>query len=121
PRCEARGAGHAPEESPGPSDDQEAARLRRSHPPAPSAAPHPACRRVERPDRQRLSTNPAPRGPSVSKPLIQTTGRRKESVARVRLRPGTGKITVNGREFDNYFGVLTHRVIAKEPLRLTQT
>ncbi len=57
----------------------------------------------------------------MSKPLIQTTGRRKESVARVRLRPGTGKITVNGRDFDSYFGVLTHRVIAKEPLRLTQT
>jgi small subunit ribosomal protein S9 len=57
----------------------------------------------------------------VSKPLIQTTGRRKESVARVRLRPGTGKVTVNGRDFDSYFGVLTHRVIAKEPLRLTQT
>ncbi|HEY1740329.1 MAG TPA: 30S ribosomal protein S9 [Acidimicrobiia bacterium] len=68
-----------------------------------------------------MSTNPAPRGPSVSKPLIQTTGRRKESVARVRLRPGTGKITVNGRDFDAFFGVLTHRVIAKEPLRLTQT
>ena len=57
----------------------------------------------------------------MSKPLIQTTGRRKESVARVRLRPGTGKITVNGRDFDSFFGVLTHRVIAKEPLRLTQT
>jgi len=57
----------------------------------------------------------------VSKPLIQTTGRRKESVARVRLRPGTGKITVNGREFEKFFGVLTHQVIAKEPLRLTQT
>ena len=57
----------------------------------------------------------------MSKPLIQTTGRRKESVARVRLRPGTGKIVVNGRDFDEFFGVLTHRVIAKEPLRLTQT
>jgi small subunit ribosomal protein S9 len=57
----------------------------------------------------------------VPKPLIQTTGRRKESVARVRLRAGTGKIVVNGRDFDQFFGVLTHRVIAKEPLRLTQT
>ncbi len=57
----------------------------------------------------------------MPKPLIQTTGRRKEAVARVRLRPGTGKITVNGRDFDAFFGVLTHRVIAKEPLRLTQT
>jgi small subunit ribosomal protein S9 len=57
----------------------------------------------------------------LSKPLIQTTGRRKESIARVRLRAGTGKIVINGRDFDQFFGVLTHRVIAKEPLRLTQT
>ncbi|HVJ96713.1 MAG TPA: 30S ribosomal protein S9 [Acidimicrobiia bacterium] len=57
----------------------------------------------------------------MSKPLIQTTGRRKEAIARVRLRPGTGKITVNGVEFEKYFPILTHQVIAKEPLRLTQT
>ncbi len=57
----------------------------------------------------------------MSKPLIQTTGRRKESIARVRLRAGSGKIVINGREFEQFFGVLTHRVIAKEPLRLTQT
>jgi len=57
----------------------------------------------------------------VSKPLIQTTGRRKEAIARVRLRPGTGKITVNGVEFEKYFPILSHQVIAKEPLRLTQT
>ena len=57
----------------------------------------------------------------MSKPLIQTTGRRKEAVARVRLRPGTGKIVVNGRDFAAYFPILTHQVIAKEPLRLTQT
>ena len=37
------------------------------------------------------------------KPLSQSTGRRKESVARVRLRPGTGVVTVNGRSFENYF------------------
>ena len=57
----------------------------------------------------------------MSKPLIQTTGRRKESIARVRLRPGTGKVIVNGREIAVYFPILTHQVIAKEPLRLTQT
>lgn len=57
----------------------------------------------------------------MPKPLIQTTGRRKEAVARVRLRPGTGAITVNGRPFDNYFGLMTHRVAAVEPLRITQT
>jgi len=57
----------------------------------------------------------------VTKPLIQTTGRRKSAVARVRLRPGTGAITINGRPFENVFPVLTHRVVATEPLRLTQT
>ena len=57
----------------------------------------------------------------MSKPLIQTTGRRKESITRVRLRPGTGQIVVNGRKFEEYFPILTHQVIAKEPLRLTQT
>ena len=57
----------------------------------------------------------------MPKPLIQTTGRRKEAVARVRMRNGTGKITVNGRTFESYFPILTHQVIAKEPLRLTQT
>ncbi len=50
--------------------------------------------------------------------LIQTTGRRKEAVARVRLRPGTGTITINGRAFDNYFPSATHRQIVMEPLRL---
>ena len=57
----------------------------------------------------------------MTKPLIQTTGRRKESIARVRLRPGTGVIKVNGREFECYFPILTHQVVATEPLRLTQT
>jgi small subunit ribosomal protein S9 len=57
----------------------------------------------------------------VTKPLIQTTGRRKASIARVRLRPGTGVIKVNGREFERYFPILTHQVVATEPLRLTQT
>ena len=57
----------------------------------------------------------------MPKPLIQRTGRRKEAVARVRLRPGSGVITVNGRPFEQYFPILTHRVVALEPLRLTQT
>jgi small subunit ribosomal protein S9 len=57
----------------------------------------------------------------VTKPLIQTTGRRKEAIARVRLRPGTGVIKVNGHAFERYFPILTHQVVATEPLRLTQT
>lgn len=57
----------------------------------------------------------------MPKPLIQTTGRRKEAVARVRLRTGTGAITVNGRPMDNYFPNQTHQMILSEPLRLTNT
>jgi small subunit ribosomal protein S9 len=55
------------------------------------------------------------------KPLSQSTGRRKESVARVRLRPGTGVVTVNGRTFENYFPTAMARMIVTEPLRLTST
>ncbi len=57
----------------------------------------------------------------MTKPLIQTTGRRKEAVARVRLRPGTGKIVINGREFEQYFHIATHRMASVEGLRITQT
>jgi small subunit ribosomal protein S9 len=55
----------------------------------------------------------------LPKPLIQSTGRRKRAVARVRLRPGTGVITVNKRTLDNYFPSETHRMVVTEPLRLT--
>ncbi|MGE0880821.1 MAG: 30S ribosomal protein S9 [Acidimicrobiia bacterium] len=57
----------------------------------------------------------------MTKPLTQTTGRRKEAVARVRLRPGTGKVTINKREFADYFPTPTHRMIVLEPLKLTNT
>ncbi|HEY8499016.1 MAG TPA: 30S ribosomal protein S9 [Clostridia bacterium] len=49
------------------------------------------------------------------------TGRRKSSVARVRLVPGEGNITVNGRSLDDYFGLETLKVITKQPLVLTNT
>jgi small subunit ribosomal protein S9 len=52
-------------------------------------------------------------------PLSQSTGRRKEAVARVRLRPGQGAITVNHRSFEAYFTSAMHRMVATEPLRLT--
>ncbi len=55
----------------------------------------------------------------MPKPLTQSTGRRKEAVARVRIRPGTGVITVNKRPIENYFPSETHRMIVTEPLRLT--
>ncbi|MCB0974953.1 MAG: 30S ribosomal protein S9 [Actinobacteria bacterium] len=57
----------------------------------------------------------------MSKPLVQTVGRRKAAVARVRLRPGTGQITVNGRTVENFFPSAAHRVVLSEPLRVTQT
>ncbi|MDQ3544574.1 MAG: 30S ribosomal protein S9 [Actinomycetota bacterium] len=53
-------------------------------------------------------------------PLTQTTGRRKEAIARTRLRPGTGVLTVNGRPFETYFTTPAHRMEAVEPLRLLE-
>ena len=50
-----------------------------------------------------------------------TTGRRKEATARVRMRPGTGTITINGRALDNYFTSATHRQMLTQPLRDTNT
>ena len=49
------------------------------------------------------------------------TGRRKSSVARVYLLPGTGKITVNKRDIDEYFGLETLKLIIRQPLELTNT
>ena len=49
------------------------------------------------------------------------TGRRKKSVARVRLLPGDGKFTINSRDIDNYFGLETLKVISRQPLVLTDT
>jgi len=54
-------------------------------------------------------------------PICSTTGRRKRAVARVRIRPGDGAITVNGHKFEEYFTSATHRMIVTEPLRLTDT
>ena len=49
------------------------------------------------------------------------TGRRKNSVARVYLMPGTGKVTINKKDMDEYFGYDTLKVIARQPLVLTET
>jgi small subunit ribosomal protein S9 len=57
----------------------------------------------------------------MPKPLTQTTGRRKRAVARVRLRPGAGVITVNKRAIEDYFPSATHRQVITEPLRVTNT
>ena len=49
------------------------------------------------------------------------TGRRKHSVARVRLYPGSGNVTINGRTIDEYFGLETLKLIVRQPLELTET
>ena len=49
------------------------------------------------------------------------TGRRKKSIARVRLVPGEGAIRINDREIDDYFGLATLKVIVRQPLTLTNT
>ena len=54
------------------------------------------------------------------KPYFYGTGRRKSSVARVRVYQGTGKITINERDIDDYFGLETLKVIVRQPLVLTE-
>jgi small subunit ribosomal protein S9 len=58
---------------------------------------------------------PAARVPRGDRP-IQTVGRRKEAIVRVRIVPGTGKITCNGRELEAYFPSKVHQQLIKEPL-----
>ena len=54
-------------------------------------------------------------------PYFYGTGRRKKSVARVRVYPGTGKIIINDREIDDYFGLETLKLLVRQPLALTET
>ena len=56
-----------------------------------------------------------------TRPFFYGTGRRKESVARVRLYAGTGSITINDREIDDYFGLEPLKLIVRQPLNLTGT
>ncbi len=56
-----------------------------------------------------------------TKAYFYGTGRRKLSVARVRMYPGSGKITINDRDIDDYFGLDTLKLIVRQPLELTQT
>jgi len=57
----------------------------------------------------------------MAKVYYYGTGRRKKSIARVRLVPGEGKILINDRSLDDYFGLETMKVIVKQPLTLTDT
>ena len=54
-------------------------------------------------------------------PYFYGTGRRKHSVARVRVYPGSGNITINNRSIDDYFGLDTLKLIVRQPLALTET
>ena len=56
-----------------------------------------------------------------SKVYYYGTGRRKDAVAAVRLVPGKGKITINGKDIDDYFGLDTLKLIVRQPLAATQT
>lgn len=55
------------------------------------------------------------------RPYFYGTGRRKKSVARVRVYPGSGTITINGRDINDYFGLETLKLIVRQPLALTGT
>ncbi len=57
----------------------------------------------------------------MAKEQYYGTGRRKSSVARVRLVPGSGNITINGRSIDDYFGLETLKLIVRQPMVLTKT
>ena len=56
-----------------------------------------------------------------AKPYFYGTGRRKKSVARVRIYPGSGAITINGRDIDDYFGLDTLKLIINQPYGVTGT
>ena len=56
-----------------------------------------------------------------AKPYFYGTGRRKKSTARVRIMPGTGVITINGRDIDEYFGLETMKLIVNQPFGVTAT
>ena len=56
-----------------------------------------------------------------AKPYFYGTGRRKKSIARVRIVPGTGVITINGRDIDDYFGLDTLKLIVNQPFGVTGT
>ncbi len=57
----------------------------------------------------------------MAKARYYGTGRRKSSIARVYLLPGTGKVTINKRDMDSYFGLETLKVIVRQPLTLTDS
>ncbi len=58
---------------------------------------------------------------TIDKNTLYATGRRKHAVARVWMAPGSGKILINDRDIDDYFGRATSKMILRQPLELTET
>ena len=67
------------------------------------------------PEASAPAPKPPKRTPKTERP-IQTVGRRKEAIVRVRLMPGTGKFTLNGRTLEHYFPSKVHQQLVREPL-----
>ncbi len=116
--------GMLPKNTPRPPDARQAAGLRR--PRASPLRPEARAARAARRPPGRLSTRPRlidrrDITHAMPVPLSQTTGRRKQAVARVRFRPGQGAITVNKLPIEKYFTSATHRMLVTEPLRVTNT
>ena len=82
----------------------------------------PAPKKVAEP-KEELNTTPVRRakGKKASSNTYIATGRRKDSIARVRLVAGKGKITINNRDIDDYFMLDTLKLIVRQPLKLTET
>ena len=70
---------------------------------------------AEAPEAAAPAPKPPKRTPKTERP-IQTVGRRKEAIVRVRLMPGTGKFTLNGRTLEHYFPSKVHQQLVREPL-----
>ena len=113
--------GMLPKNTPRPPDAGQAQGLRRPGPPPrrPAARAARAARRPAGPAEHRAPRKEPPH--AMPAPLSQTTGRRKQAVARVRFRPGQGAITVNRLPIEKYFTSATHRMLVTEPLRVTNT
>jgi small subunit ribosomal protein S9 len=87
-------------------------------PPATTTTPPPATTTTPPPATTTATAAPT-RARRADRP-IQTVGRRKEAIVRVRLVPGTGKFTLNGRTLENYFPSKVHQQLVREPLVMTE-
>src|SRR6185369_16502349 len=103
--------GHAPEGAAGAAPVQEAQGLRRRQAPARRSAAQGPRNQVTVRSQRMVDTQKS----------FYATGRRKHAVARVWLQPGNGKIAINTRSLEDYFGRETSRMVFRQPLELTET